>query len=374
MPRTSIVEYSATVASGSASAVSLHAHTSCSREWLAFLPRMAAKTPLLRRLLEHQAVRYRHYHGRDLDFSRAYWRPPLEAREVLDSEMRHIVSQLGLRPIVSVTDHDTIDAHGGLAGSPVPCESPVSLEWTVYSGPACFHIGLHNLPPESAPAIAAECAAVTATCDAVRMAAVLEWVQESPGTLTVLNHPLWDGRGAGGQLIEILQDWLERHIHLLDAIEVNGYRSWEENLAVVALADRWRVPLVSGGDRHARAPNAVLNLTAAQRFADFATEVRRDRRSTILVMPDYREHRVSRTLEAVAEVLGADPGAAHGRRWIHRVFHVTDDHGDRPVAHYWNGAEPLWLRCLVGALCVLGARQARPARRIALAPEHGGGL
>ena len=46
----------------------------------------------------------------------------------------------------------------------------------------------------------------------------------------------------------------------------NGYRSWRENRDVCLLAHTWRLPIVSGGDRHGRAPNSLLNLTRARTF------------------------------------------------------------------------------------------------------------
>jgi hypothetical protein len=374
MNDTTIVGYTPSAADGFSSVVSLHAHTCHSRESLSFLPGLMARVPLIGRLIEYQTLRYRRYYGKDLDFERAYWRPPMTARAVIDSEMRHTVGRLGLRPIVSLTDHDTIEGPQTLAGAPLPCEAPASFEWTVYFGDSCVHLGVHNLPPPEAPTIAVECAAITSRPDEGRLADMLDWLQELPATLVVLNHPLWDGRGIGTLQRTLLTGWLTRYGHFLHALEINGYRSWPENQEVAALARRFRLPLVSGGDRHARAPNVLLNLTRSRTFADFAGEIRRDRHSHIVVMPEYREHWLSRTLEAVAEVLGSDPSLATGRRWVSRVFHVTDDRGDLPVAHYWEGGEPLWLKCAVGFMCLIGAPQLRPARRLALAGEQEVGL
>jgi hypothetical protein len=370
--KSTILEYGPSAADGSASAISLHAHSSCSRESLSFLPRMMASAPLLASLVARQTARYREYYGRDLDFSHTYWRPPMAPRALVDSELRHIVAHLGLRPIVSITDHDTIQGREQLAMSPGPCETPISFEWTLPWGTACFHIGVHNLPP-------AHAASVVAACDAVRhrpsqsdLIDALEWLQSLPGTLVVLNHPLWNAHDAEAQQERSLVDWLDRYAHLVDALEMNGYRSWNENQRVESLAGRYRLPIVSGGDRHARAPNSVLNLTASLTFADFATEVRRDRRSRVVVMPEYREHRVSRILEAVAEVLRSDPHHAPGTRWVHRVFHITDDLGDLPVARYWDEGEPIWLRFAVGMLCTIGGPSLRSARRLAWAAEPEG--
>ncbi len=76
------------------------------------------------------------------------------------------------------------------------------------------------------------------------------------------------------------------HIH---ALEINGLRSWNENLGVVSLGQQVGFPVVAGGDRHGFEPNAMINLTRATSFAEFAEEIRVERRSDIAVLPQYRE-------------------------------------------------------------------------------------
>jgi len=51
------------------------------------------------------------------------------------------IANLGLRPLVSLTDHDNIDA--GLALE----DEPISVEWTVPYERSIVHLGIHNLPP-----------------------------------------------------------------------------------------------------------------------------------------------------------------------------------------------------------------------------------
>ena len=72
-----------------------------------------------------------------VDFARAYWTPPLTPASAVRLE-REQIGALGLAPIVSLTDHDDIEAGVSLQ---VACErdtTPVSVE--------CPFRGLH-LPP-----------------------------------------------------------------------------------------------------------------------------------------------------------------------------------------------------------------------------------
>ena len=52
----------------------------------------------------------------------------------------------------------------------------------------------------------------------------------------------------------------------------------------MALAERWKLPVISGGDRHGCEPNGVINLTAARNFSEFAQEVRSDRNSVVVFL------------------------------------------------------------------------------------------
>src|SRR5580704_12728068 len=110
--------------------VSLHSHTEHSRERLGDLPRYLERMPVVAQFLEWERKRYRAGTGRPLDFSRAYWRGPLCARSAHDIERRQIEG-LGLRAIVSLTDHDTIQAGLLLQSGRANGEIPVSVEWTV---------------------------------------------------------------------------------------------------------------------------------------------------------------------------------------------------------------------------------------------------
>lgn len=126
--------------------VSLHSHTEHSRERLGDLPRYLERMPVVAQFLQWERNRHREGTGRTLDFSRAYWRGPLCAHSAHDVE-RLQIERLGLRSIVSLTGHGTIQAGMLLQPGHATGEIPVSVEWTVPYEQAYFHLGIHNLDP-----------------------------------------------------------------------------------------------------------------------------------------------------------------------------------------------------------------------------------
>ena len=118
--------------------------------------------------------------------------------------------------------------------------------------------------------------------------------------LVVFNHPWWDLADVGAEThTAMLYHFLRAHRDRLHALELNGYRSQAENDRVRMLAAEAELPVISGGDRHGCAPNALLNLTTATTFAEFADEVR-DGCSRVLIMPEYRQHLLLRTLASAS--------------------------------------------------------------------------
>src|ERR1700733_15079813 len=87
-------------------AVSLHSHTNQSKESLLFIPAFAEKWPLLRWALKKQCKKS----CRPVDFSKAYWTPPLPPKLAFDVEANQIEIDLELMSLVSLTDHDSIGA------------------------------------------------------------------------------------------------------------------------------------------------------------------------------------------------------------------------------------------------------------------------
>src|SRR5579863_3344964 len=91
------------------SGVSLHSHTEHSQERLGALPRYLQRMPVVSQFVRWEIERYRARTGEAPDFSRAYWRGPVSARAAHDLERKQI-EELGLAAMVSLTDHDNIDA------------------------------------------------------------------------------------------------------------------------------------------------------------------------------------------------------------------------------------------------------------------------
>src|SRR6202161_4188055 len=127
-------------------AVSLHSHTNQSKESLLFIPAFAEKRPLLRWILNEQIKKS----VRPVDFSQAYWTPPLPPKLAFEVESNQIEIDLELMSLVSLTDHDSIGATTSLRQLPVPVKIPFAVEWSVPFEGAIFHLGLHNLPESQA--------------------------------------------------------------------------------------------------------------------------------------------------------------------------------------------------------------------------------
>src|SRR5215471_11436344 len=118
------------------SAVSLHSHTNCSKENLEFLPYYALRIPVVGRFMQAELDRYERTSGSKADFKLAYWTPPVSPADVLKSEQEQIAN-LNLDPIVSITDHDTIQAGLNLTAANPSSAIPISVEWTVTFTWAC---------------------------------------------------------------------------------------------------------------------------------------------------------------------------------------------------------------------------------------------
>src|SRR5215213_2201181 len=129
--------------------VSLHCHTEHSKEMLDFVPHYAEKLPIIATFWRKEQVKYLEKEGRAIDFSSAYWSPPLTPHAVYDIEKRQI-NDAGLQAIVSLTDHDSIDGNLQVSEKDESALAPISLEWTVPFDYGFFHVGVHNLPKDRA--------------------------------------------------------------------------------------------------------------------------------------------------------------------------------------------------------------------------------
>ncbi|MBI5281198.1 MAG: hypothetical protein HY858_05895 [Candidatus Solibacter usitatus] len=326
--------------------VSLHSHTSHSRESLDFIPRFAAACPPVAALLRRYEARYRRLHERELDYAAAWWTPPLGPREALILE-RNQIEQRGLAPFVSITDHDNVEAPLLLRVLGDSRDTPVGVEWTVPWRGTFFHLGLHNIPPRRAAERIAELNRFTANPDESLLPGLFDWIAESPDALIVFNHPYWDEKDRGCAFhARLAEDFLHVHRPWIHALEINGLRPWSENRRAVALAASAGMPLISGGDRHGCEPNALLNLTSAPTFSEFVAEVREDGFSCIALMPQFREPLLLRLLSAFADVMRDNEAHTYGwARWNDRVFFRRHSGQVEPLsAAFAGGREPSLIR------------------------------
>jgi len=349
------------------SGVSLHSHTMHSREWLDRLPSYISRLPIISSIVEREVGRYHFYKGGIVNLRRAFWTPPLSPREALALEEQQIESVLGLRALVSLSDHDNIEAGLHLQVVSETSGGPISVEWSAPYRETCFHIGVHNLPRESASAWMKEFAKQTASQDCKLLGKLLHEVQDCPSTLIVLNHPFWSAEGvdAGVHRTSVVR-FVEEHRNVIHALEINGLRSRSENRAVVELARAFELPLISGGDRHGCEPNATLNVTAAGTFEEFVEEIRRDRFSKILLMPQYFDSLKLRLFTEAWHVLGDAPGEFGRRYWTARVFYLTNEDIPRPVSDLWGQAGPPFIKHIHWAVGLITNPWFRPAMRVAM--------
>jgi hypothetical protein len=172
-----------------------------------------------------------------------------------------------------------------------------------------------------------------------------------PGVLIVFNHPLWDLYRIGKEKHRFLvNDFLAVNGQFCHALELNGLRHWDENREVTRLAAQWNQLPISGGDRHGIEPNANVNLTRATCFTEFVHEVRRERQSHVLFMPQYAEPWKHRILNSTLAAIRNYPEFPEGsRRWDERVYHPDADGNPRPLAELWSdGRAPGYLSGDIG--------------------------
>jgi hypothetical protein len=326
--------------------VSLHSHTSQSKETLDFIVELSTEWAFLQPIMRWFEERSVSRSGIRPDYARSYWTPPLTPRLAFDLERSQIENALQLPALVSITDHDSIQAPLLLRSVPSARHIPVSVEWTVPFGNSAFHLGVHNLPSETGAEWMARLEDFTTrntllppperNLDELR--AILAELDELPNVLLIFNHPMWDLYRVGDDPHRVLvNDFLARYGQYIHALELNGLRNWKENREVGDLAARWNQLVISGGDRHGMEPNANLNLTHATSFTGFVHEVRRERRSHVLFMPQYAEPWKHRILQSTLDAIRDYPQFPQGhRRWDERAFHPDADGVVRPLSELWS--------------------------------------
>ncbi|HYP49505.1 MAG TPA: hypothetical protein VEQ34_01090, partial [Pyrinomonadaceae bacterium] len=188
-------------------------------------------------------------------------------------------------------------------------------------------------------------------------------LNEIPEVLVILNHPLWDIELYGKERQRVLlEGFLEKHGRWIHAFEINGFRKWSENKAVLEMADQLGYPVVSGGDRHGCQCNSVVNLTTVKTFDEFAEQIRFDKRSEVVLMPHYRQPLNWRQLQSFAEILQNYPEfGAERKHWQNRVYVKIDERGTKPLSFFWDRGGPRWLKMATWTLAAFGSRASRPA-------------
>lgn len=305
--------------------ISLHSHTMHSKEYLGRLPYYIAKFPIGSYILEREIGRLHLYEGRIFDFKKVYWTPPLSPREAYELEAKQIEEQLGFEALISLSDHDNIEAGLRLRLLEKTRRAPISVEWTVPHEKTEFHVGVHNLPASRAEAWAREFAAFRAKPNTQHLRRILGELNAEKDVLIVLNHPYWDAENIGPKAHQdALRAFLECFLPFLHAIELNGMRSRSENRELLQLAEALDRPVVSGGDRHGCEANAVLNISQAKTFTEFVWEIREKQRSEIVLMPQFFEPLPLRLIENGFHALSDAPGEFGRRHWMTRVFIEQD--------------------------------------------------
>jgi hypothetical protein len=337
--------------------ISLHSHTNQSRETLDFLANFGNQFPVMRPLLSRLERRAEQIHGIRIDYSASYWTPPMTPKLAFDLETRQI-ERLGLSPMVSITDHDNIKAPMLLRTVPSARQIPVSVEWSApYGGSQAFHLGVHNLPSARAAEWIATLQDFTAHPSDARLAEILAALHNERNVLVVFNHPMWDLYLIGKEKHQFLvNEFLQKNGAFIHALELNGLRNWDENREVRRLAEKWNMVLISGGDRHGVEPNANVNLTNASSFTEFVHEVRRERKSNVLFLPQYAEPWKHRLLQSTVDAVRYYPEFPQGSRsWDDRVFHPDAAGVVRPLSGLWpKGSAPRALGAVIALVQLMG--------------------
>jgi hypothetical protein len=354
--------------------ISLHSHTMHSKEYLGRLPNYIAKFPIGSYILEREIGRVHLYEHRIFDFKRIYWTPPLSPREAYELESKQIEEKLGCGALVSLSDHDNIKAGLHLRLLEKTRRAPISVEWTVPYEKTEFHLGVHNLAPSSSGAWMKEFEAYRAKPNTGQLREILAGLNKERDTLIVLNHPYWDAESIGpAQHRDTLGPFLERYLPFLHAIELNGMRSRRENREVLGLAEAIDRPVVSGGDRHGCEANAALNLSRAHTFEEFVQEIRVERRSEIVLMPQFFDPLPLRLIENAWHALADAPGEFGRRHWMSRIF-IEQDGEARALTQFTGTRFERVIEKFRWVMGLVANPVVRPALRLPFLGYEEGGL
>jgi hypothetical protein len=213
----------------------------------------------------------------------------------------------------------------------------------------------------------------TANPSDARLTEILRTLDNEPNVLVVFNHPMWDLYLIGKEKHQFLvNEFLQKNGAYLHALELNGLRNWEENRIVRRLAEKWNMLLISGGDRHGVEPNANVNLSNAESFTEFVHEIRRERKSNILFMPQYAEPWKHRILQSTIDAVRNYPEFPQGsRNWDERAYHPDANGVVRPLSELWpKKSAPMMMRCVIALVQLLGRAPVAGGLRLAWSEAH----
>jgi hypothetical protein len=214
----------------------------------------------------------------------------------------------------------------------------------------------------------------TAKPESGRLRDLLAGLVFDPKVLVVLNHPHWDAESIGpAEHRSSLKNFLQEFPREIHALELNGMRSRRENREVLSLAVQVGLPVVSGGDRHGCEPNATLNVTSAASFDEFVQEIREQRVSEIVLMPQFFEPLQLRLLENAWHALADAPGEFGRRHWMTRVF-AEEDGVVKPLSQYAGTRFHRVIDKFRWVMALVANPILRPALRLPFLGNEEGGL
>jgi len=353
--------------------VSLHGHTNQSKETLDFLANVGNQYPMIRPWISRLENRAADRHGMRVNYAESYWTPPMTPKLAFDLESSQI-EDLDIASMVSLSDHDNIKAPMLLRSVPSARQIPVSVEWSVpYGGVQDFHLGIHNLPSAKAAEWMQTLGDFTDNPNDQRLTEILAALNDEPNVLVVFNHPMWDLFLTGKEKHQFLvNEFLLNNGNFLHALELNGLRHWDENRATCRLAEKWNMLLISGGDRHGVEANANINLTNATSFTEFVHEIRREKKSKVLFMPQYAEPWKHRLLRSTIDAIRPYPDFPVGSRtWDERVYHPDANGVVRPLSELWpDGTAPGIMRWGIAMVLLMGSAPVSSGLRMAWSESH----
>jgi len=218
----------------------------------------------------------------NFSYSDIRYSPPFTVKDLYKLESNS-AQEIGFDSLIlTITDHDTINGCFEL-NDHTGSENIISEELSIRFNGSKFHLGIIGLPTAKTVELHSE---IQEQSRANCFDNLFDLLSET-GCLVILNHPLLpqDGIRLNGQP-EVLS-FLDRYKEKIDALEINGMRSKEENDRVLVLARKYDKPVIGGGDCHSFSASPVLTVSRnASNFEELAGEIKSGI-GTVLLKPQY---------------------------------------------------------------------------------------